>query len=94
VESPTDILEELTALVQCHADHRSSMRQRPDELSASTTLDTDTRRILQALTPDLCHPDILQQGLQLDWPSLQSRLLDLELRGLIERQDGYVRRMT
>lgn len=90
VESPQDILDELDSLVaayQLQKENRSGGRV---ELPTGLNPDSMPGRVLAALEGERCHPDQLQQRLALDWPTLQSALMDLELRGLIARQDGWV----
>ena len=94
VQSPEDILEELAPLVQAHLNSQG-VAPAPGAAAENrrhlSPVNDSSKKVLAALHGDYCHPDSLQQQTGMDWPALQSSLLELELQGLIERRGGYVR---
>lgn len=93
VESTEDILEELVPLVQLQLNHNAN-RLSNSVRKTEAGIQTEHRELLEAVGFESCHPDVLQQRTQLTLGDLQTALLDLELKGIIERQNGYIRRLV
>lgn len=81
VESAQDILEDLRLVPATPADH-------PADGASASEASGDEAALLQAMGFDPVSFDALQARTGIDTPTLQARLLELELEGLVARLPG------